>query len=177
MPFLRTERIQFRPWSPDDLPLALELWGDPKVTAMIDARGQLSEEQVRERLTREIATMDAHGVQYWPMFLLADGEFVGCCGLRPYKLEEGIYELGVHLRSQYWGRGYAMEACRAVVEYAFQELGAAGLFAGHNPNNERSRRLLEKLGFRYTHDELYPATGLRHPSYVLRAGTSPALTI
>lgn len=53
--------------------------------------------------------------------------------------------------------------------YAFNTLGVKGLFAGHNPANEASRRLLEKLGFRYTHDEYYPPTGLNHPSYRLTA--------
>jgi RimJ/RimL family protein N-acetyltransferase len=124
---------------------------------------------VRERLSREIATMQSHGVQYWPIFLIATGEHVGCCGLRPYKSEEGIYEIGVHLRRTYWGQAYAPEATRAVMEYGFNTLGAKALFAGHNPANATSRRVLEKLGFRYTHDEFYPPTGLHHPSYLLTA--------
>jgi RimJ/RimL family protein N-acetyltransferase len=41
------------------------------------------------------------------------------------------------------------------------------VFAGHNPANTASRGLLARLGFRYTHDELYAPTGLRHPSYLL----------
>jgi RimJ/RimL family protein N-acetyltransferase len=56
-----------------------------------------------------------------------------------------------------------------VNEYAFERLDAAGLFAGHHPANEPSRRVLIKSGFRYTHDELYPPTGLKHPSYRMSA--------
>lgn len=145
----------------------MALWGDPTVTRLIG--GPFSREQVQERLSREISTMRSHGVQYWPLFLLATGEHVGCCGLRPYKSEEGIYEIGVHLRKEYWGEGYAPEATIAVMEYAFNTLGVKGLFAGHNPANEASRRVLEKLGFRYTHDEYYPPTALNHPSYILTA--------
>ena len=145
--------------------MAMALWGDPEVTRLIG--GAFSREQVRERLSREIATMQSHGMQYWPVFLLATGEHVGCCGLRPYKSEEGICEIGVHLRRDFWGRGYAPEATRAVIEYAFNILGVKALFAGHNPANEASRGLLEKLRFRYTHDEYYPPTGLNHPSYLL----------
>jgi RimJ/RimL family protein N-acetyltransferase len=165
--FLTTDRIGFRTWAVDDLPLAMGLWGDAQVTSLIDARGQLSEDQVRERLLREIATQETHGVQYWPVFLLKAGEHLGCGGLRPYRLDEGIYEIGVHLRPAYWGQGYATEAAQAVMAHAFVQLGAKALFAGHNPNNEASRRLLTKLGFRYTHDEHYPPTGLHHPSYLL----------
>src|SRR5437763_1346679 len=46
-------------------------------------------------------------------------------------------------------------------------LGAEGLFAGHHPEHGASRAVLERLGFRFTHEEVYPPTGLRHPSYLL----------
>lgn len=163
--FLQGERLGFRTWSESDIELALNLWGDPEVTKLID--GPFSREQVQDRLSREMATMGSHGIQYWPIFLLATGELAGCCGLRPYKAEEGICEVGVHLRKAFWGQGYAPEATQAAIAYAFRTLGMNALFAGHNPGNAASRRVLEKLGFRYTHDEHYPPTGLNHPSYLL----------
>ena len=163
--FLRTVRLGFRCWTVDDLPLALALWGDPAVTRLIG--GPFSSAQVRERLDTEIATMAAHHVQYWPVFLLSGAAHVGCCGLRPYKTHEGIYELGFHLRPAYWGRGLAVEAGRAVVGFAFAALRAQGLFAGHHPANAASRVVLERLGFRLTHEEFYAPTGLNHPSYLL----------
>jgi [ribosomal protein S5]-alanine N-acetyltransferase len=163
--FLCTERLGFRLWAPDDFALAWALWSDPEVTRRIG--GPFSELQVRERLDREIATQEAHGIQYWPVFLRTTGGHIGCCGLRPYNLDEPIYALGFHLRPGCWGLGYAGEAARAVIDHAFGVLGARALFAGHHPENDPSRRLLAKLGFRYTHDELYPPTGIEHPSYLL----------
>lgn len=165
--FLVTTRLGFRRWTEQDLDLGLALWGDPAVTRFIERRGALTAEQVAARLADEIAAEAAHGVQYWPVFLLDDGGFVGCCGLRPHRPAERVLELGVHIRSACWGRGYAAEAATAVIAHAFGSLGAARLVAGHHPDNAVSRRLLAKLGFRYTHDELYPPTGLRDPSYVL----------
>lgn len=162
-----TPRLFFRPWTATDLELALALWSDPAVTELIG--GPFSEAAVRERLAREAATLAAHGVQYWPIFLRSSGEHVGCCGLRPYRPDQRIYELGFHLRPEHWGRGFASEAARATIEYAFDTLRATALFAGHHPQNTTSRRLLEKLGFRHTHAELYPPTGLEHPSYLLTA--------
>jgi ribosomal-protein-alanine N-acetyltransferase len=164
--FLRTSRLGFRQWSVNDLPLALTLWGDPEVTRWIG--GPLPHEEVKARLDNEIASMTAYNVQYWPMFLLADDEFAGCVGLRPYKLEERIYELGFHVRPAHWRKGLAQEAALAVIAFAFGTVGASALFAGHHPDNEVSRRVLEKLGFRFTHEELYPPTGLNHPSYLLK---------
>lgn len=164
--FLKTERLGFRLWSVDDFPLALALWGDVKVTRLIG--GPFSEKEIQERLTREIASMQSHGIQYWPVFLLSDGEFAGCCGLRPYRPEEMIFELGFHFRPAYWGKGLAVEAAQAVIRHASESLGARGLFAGHHPENLASRKVLEKLGFRFTHEELYAPTGKMHSCYFLK---------
>lgn len=163
--FLVTERLGFRWWTPEDLPLAQVLWGDSAVTRLIG--GPFSEAQVQERLAKEIGSSQTYGVQYWPVFLLGDGEFVGCCGLRAHKAEEKIFELGFHFRPANWGQGLAMEAARAVIRHARETVCAAGLFAGHHPDNLASGKVLTKLGFRYTHEELYLPTGRFHRCYFL----------
>lgn len=163
--FLTTDRIGFSKWSQNDIKLAQLLWGNPKVTRYICASGMFSKEDIRNRLDKELANEAEYGVQYWPIFELETGELIGCCGLRPYKTE--IYEIGFHLRPEFWGQGYAMEAANAAICYAFKELNAKKLFAGHNPNNIASRKLLLKLGFAYIGDEFYEPTGLYHPSYEL----------
>jgi len=162
-----TARLVFRSWRADDEPLAQALWGDARVTALIDARGALDGDEVRRRLALEIENERVHGLQYWPLFLREGGAPVGCCGLKPRDPARAVLELGFHLRPECWGAGYATEAARSVVAHAFGRLGAAALFAGHHPRNAASRRTLEKLGFRHTHDELFPPTGLLHPSYWL----------
>jgi RimJ/RimL family protein N-acetyltransferase len=165
--FLKSSRLGFRIWSEDDLDIAVKLWGDYEVTKFFDARGKWSRDEVFERLVKEIETEKKYGVQYWPIFLLMSNEHVGCCGLRPYDLSKGIFEIGFHIRSCQWRRGFAREAAEAVIGYAFDVMKARGLFAGHNPKNNVSRHLLEQLGFRCTHAEYYPPTGLKHPSYLL----------
>ncbi len=168
--FLKTGRLGFRTWTVNDLELALDLWGDPQVTRFFDARERLTLEEVQARLMQEIAGQNDNGVQYWPIFLRSTREHVGCCGLRPYRPPGNIYEIGFHICSRHWGYGYATEAALRVMDYAFRELAVDGLFAGHNPENTASRHLLQKLGFRYTHDEFYAPTGLQHPSYMMEAG-------
>jgi [ribosomal protein S5]-alanine N-acetyltransferase len=167
--FLRTERIDFRIWTAEDLPLAIGIWGNPQVTRLVADLGNPSKEQARERLAREMANQDAYGVQYWPIFMVDSGEHLGCCGLRPYRPEEGVFEIGAHLLPGRWGHGYATEALRCVVAHAFGPLQVRALFARHNPSNHGSGRVLEKLGFRNTHDEFMPQTGLNHPCYLLQA--------
>jgi len=171
--FLKSNRLGFRLWGEDDFDIAWQLWGDYAVTKFFDARGQWSRDEVQERLAKEIRTAKDYGVQYWPVFLLETDGHVGCCGLRPYDLTQRIFEFGIHIRSTQWRRGYAREAAAAVIEYAFNKLKVRGLFAGHNPCNTASRHLLRQLGFRYTHDEFYPPTGLNHPSYEMKVHEYP----
>src|SRR5271156_6041061 len=64
----RTERLVARPWQIEDLPLAMELWGNPAVTALIDSRGKLTNAQVGEKLRAEIERERSGGVQYWALF-------------------------------------------------------------------------------------------------------------
>ncbi|MDH6603408.1 ribosomal-protein-alanine N-acetyltransferase [Bacilli bacterium PM5-9] len=166
--FLKTERIGFGIWLDSDIDNAKKLWLNPNVTRYISANGKFSEEDVNKRLSLEISNQEKYQVQYWPIFLLETNEFIGCCGLRPYDLDNGIYEFGVHIIDQFWNSGYASETGLKVIDYAFNNLKAKNLFAGHNPKNNVSKKMLEKLGFKYFKDEYYEPTGLNHPSYLLK---------
>jgi len=162
----KTQRITFSNWQSQNADLAKLLWGNANVTKYICASGVFSEEEIISRLNKELENQKLHGMQYWPVFETATDDFIGCCGLRPYK--QNILEIGFHLRPDFWGKGFAKEAASAVIKYAFAELSADALFAGHNPNNQRSKKLLLDLGFVYTGDEFYQPTGLYHPSYILK---------
>ncbi|CAI8725247.1 GNAT family N-acetyltransferase [Priestia megaterium] len=87
--------------------------------------------------------------------------------MRPYNIQGKTLEFGIHLKRPYWGKGIAQEASQAVIDYSFTNLEVSSLFAGHNPKNRDSAKSLNKLGFKYTHDEFYKPTGLQHPSYLL----------
>lgn len=163
---MSAERIGFSKWEEQDYQLAESLWGDPEVTRYICVSGIFSLEDVARRLKQEIANDREYGIQYWPIFEIGSNAFVGCCGLRPRNVNE--YEIGFHLRPEFWGRGYAAEAAKTVIHYAFKDLKAEKLFAGHNPANAASQKVLRKLGFAFIGDEFYPPTGLYHPSYELK---------
>ena len=175
--FLQSPRLGFRPWTPEDLPSAQALWGDPQVARFIHAQGCFPQAEVAARLAREMETQRRFGIQYWPIFLRASFAFAGCCGLRPYAARPETLELGVHLLPGFWHQGLAREAAERVIHHAFDTLGAGALFAGHHPANTASRDLLLRLGFTYTHHEYYAPTGLEHPSYLLLGPErSPACT-
>ena len=162
---LKSERLGFRWWTAEDLPLARELWGDLEVTKYFG--GPFSEDEIRTRFKRERARRMVHGFQYWVIELLETVEFVGVCGLRPYRPAEEIVELGFHLRPKFWGLGLATEAARVTIAYAFEKYAPKKLAAGHHPENLNSRKVIEKLGFVYSHEENFPELGMEIPYYWL----------
>jgi RimJ/RimL family protein N-acetyltransferase len=84
---------------------------------------------------------------------LHDGTIIGACGFGP--LDGPAPELGYWLGLPYWGQGYATEAVRAVLDYAFGTCGHDALQAGARVTNPQSRRVLEKCGFQWTGVGLY----------------------
>jgi RimJ/RimL family protein N-acetyltransferase len=85
------------------------------------------------------------------------GEYIGCCGVHPRRDFEFGYWIGV----RYWARGYATEAARRVVQFAFNTLGVERLKSRYMHDNAASGRVLAKLGFQHTHDlvEFSPVRG------------------
>jgi RimJ/RimL family protein N-acetyltransferase len=79
---------------------------------------------------------------------LADGTIVGGCGI--HVLSGGEPEIGYWIGVPYWGRGYATEAARAILDHAFGELGCERLTSRARVSNPASRRVLEKCGFQWT---------------------------
>ena len=83
----------------------------------------------------------------------SNGGIVGCCGIA--KLDGETPEIGYWLGVPFWGKGYATEAARALIDHAFGELGYDRLLAGARVSNPASRRVLEKCGFQWTGVGLY----------------------
>ena len=65
-------------------------------------------------------------------------------------MQDGAPDVGYWLGVKYWNKGYATEATRAVIDYAFTEFGHDSLSAGARVTNPASRRILEKCGFQWT---------------------------
>ena len=76
-----------------------------------------------------------------------DGAPIGMCSV---DLREDGPELGYWLGVPYWGRGFATEAARALIDHAFGDLEHETLISGERVNNPASRRVLEKCGFQWT---------------------------
>ncbi len=87
-----------------------------------------------------------------------EGGVIGACGL---ELRADLPEIGYWLGVSYWGKGFATEAVRALIDHAFDELGHEALVAGARITNPASRRLLEKCGFQWTGVALHRIRSIR----------------
>jgi RimJ/RimL family protein N-acetyltransferase len=93
--------------------------------------------------------------------VVLDGKVVGCVDVAGIDGTRG--DLGYWLDEAVWGRGLATEAGRAVVAFAFRDLGLEGLVSGHALDNLGSGAVLAKLGFRRTGESEIVFTSRRLP--------------
>lgn len=128
----------------------------------------MNEAQVLARFELEMRRQERLGFCYWPMELLEDRGFAGVCGLRPFHDSMTVLEVGVHVHPRLWSQRIGEEAARAVIDYGFDTLHAKALTAGHGPGHANSQQLIERLGFRFTHEEPWGVDGILHPFYELR---------
>lgn len=148
---IRTERIALRPFAAGDVDALHALFVLP------DVRRFLWDDVVVDRATVEgaVAASEALVAERGYGLCLAhardDGALVGFCGLRDFADPRAggapRPELLYGLDPARWGRGYAFEAAVGVLGYAFDALGLDAVYAGTDPPNVRSRRVLDRLGF------------------------------
>jgi [ribosomal protein S5]-alanine N-acetyltransferase len=166
---IASARLTFRSWTEEDAALAEALWCDAEVTRFFG--GAMTPEQAHERLAMEREREGRLGMQYWPMFLRETGVFAGCAGLRPWPTNPELVEAGVHVMRPAWGLRLGEEALRAVLAYGFDTLGLAAIVAGHGMGHENSRKLLERVGFAYTHDIQWGPKAIEVRMYAIDAET------
>ncbi|MBR4290041.1 MAG: GNAT family N-acetyltransferase [Oscillospiraceae bacterium] len=107
--------------------------------------------------TPEIADhyFDTNSVPDRRMFaILTDGQIVGECKLKYIDMDKRECSMGIHLRDDsVKEKGYGTQAERLILQYAFEELGMIAVNADAALKNTRSQHVLEKVGFRYTHED------------------------
>ena len=142
-----TDRLRLRPPRAGDAVDLAALNADPEVMRYIGS-GVRPRELSRAEAE---AWLDAAGPHIRIIEDLASGAFHGWAALLPFD-QGGAVELAYRLPRAVWGRGIASEAARAMIDYAFaghdEGLGLDRLVAITHPDNQASRRVLEKLGFR-----------------------------
>jgi RimJ/RimL family protein N-acetyltransferase len=105
-----------------------------------------SEQQARDWIEAHTGPPSADKVTVFAITLKTDGRLIGTMGLREIDREHSQAEMGFWIGTEWWGRGYATEAARAVLGYAFEELGLNRVYAHHMVRNPASGRVLKKVG-------------------------------
>lgn len=143
-----TERLIAREWTIEDADAAFAIYRDPEVTRYLGGTGQPDPDVAyrRARLERFIKLYDElPGYGLWALVERESGALVGAAELLP--LDGGPeVEIGYHLGRPWWGKGYATELARALVAYAFGQLGLTRLVGVTYPENIASQRVLLKAG-------------------------------
>ena len=115
---IETPRLILRDLTPADVPALHRALGDPVAMAAYEHGFDLDE--TRGWIERQLKRYAGDGFGLWGMVLAETGELIGDCGITRQEIEgQPIIEVGYHLARRHWHRGYATEAARASVDWAF----------------------------------------------------------
>jgi RimJ/RimL family protein N-acetyltransferase len=167
--FLQTERLVLRRFTEHDVDLLVELDSDPEVMHFITGGRPTTRQEVElEILPAYLGYYERYaGYGFFAVSERSTGDFVGWFHFRPENEDDpDQIELGYRLRRSAWGKGYATEGSRALIEKGFRELGVERVYATTMVVNVGSRRVLEKAALRYVrtfHQPWpYPIEGEEH---------------
>ena len=153
-PILQTERILLRPIGPGDADLQFRTLNS--LAVMEHLGGPLERDAIAQKHAKAMDLYAREGFSFLMMIERETGELVGHCGLKRVDHEaaknQGDFEIGWIIREDRWRRGYAIEAVRAVLEWAFLTHGAPHVVALTSQRNVPSWRLMEKLGMERRED-------------------------
>jgi RimJ/RimL family protein N-acetyltransferase len=179
-PSLRTERLLLRPWCNDDVAAFAAMSDDPAVMEFLrPLPDRVASEAWAERARQH---WRSRGFGQWVVEIPGGAGFAGVVGLAVVAYQAHFtpaVEIAWRLARPFWGRGYATEAARAAVDYGFVTLGLAEIVAVTVPANQRSRRVMERLGMTrdpwddFDHPNL-PAGPLKRHILFRRRNPAPA---
>ena len=142
---LETERLRLREFVPEDAAALAAVLGDPVTMQYYPA--PFNRKEVEEWIERNRQRYRSEGYGLWAMLLRDSGELIGDCGCYLREVEgRSSVEISYHVRHDLWGNGYATEAARACMQYAFDKLGVDRVISLIRPENVQSRRVAEKNG-------------------------------
>lgn len=135
----------FRDWNAADLEPFHSICSDPSVMQFVGDGEPWSRERTEQFVARAREMSQTLGFCRWPVIDKSCSALIGFCGFLP--ASDGA-EIGWRLAKEYWGRGLATEAARAVLNHGFETLGFQRVIATVQSPNRASIRVVEKLGMK-----------------------------
>ena len=147
IPTFKTPRLSLRPLHLSDLDDFFLLRSDQSASNFVDMVADTDKDQSFKAMIKTLQDIDAGKYQKWAIDL--EGTLIGTIALWNYDPLNSSAEFGYSLRSPYRGNGYMSESLACLIKYGHQDLGIRDLFVYTEASNERSNKLLPKLGFVY----------------------------
>jgi RimJ/RimL family protein N-acetyltransferase len=145
MTILETPRLQLREFTPEDADALALVLSDPETMRYYPV--PYDRAGVEQWIERNRQRYQDDGVGLWAMELKKTQELIGDCGIIRQQVEgESFYEIGYHLRRDFWGQGLATEAAVACRDWGFAHLKTSRLISLIRPENLPSRRVAERIG-------------------------------
>jgi RimJ/RimL family protein N-acetyltransferase len=141
---LRTERLVLRPVTAGDHAVLRAHWAAPDVRRFLFDGATLSADEIAETIEDSARDFGRAGFGLWLVHENGGTDLVGTAGLRP--LEDLGLEIFYSLAPGSWGKGYATEAARAVLDHALGPLGLPEVLAEVDEGNTASVAVIERLG-------------------------------
>jgi RimJ/RimL family protein N-acetyltransferase len=151
---IETRRLCLRVFELADVDALANINRDPEVMRHTGDGNPVSREETEKRLHAYIKHWRAHGFGLRAAIHKSDRAFIGFCGLQ-FVVGTQEIEIGFRIAKQYWGRGLATEATRAVLRQAFEILGLERVIGLAQPANVASHRVLEKSGLKHEKNAYY----------------------
>ncbi|MGH2417266.1 MAG: GNAT family N-acetyltransferase [Candidatus Limnocylindria bacterium] len=147
---VETERLRLRSLTPADAERLHDIYGDAETMRFVGASGRPMADiaGTRRGLERLARHHELHGFGLWAVDERNGEPLVGVAGLAWVDDHGPDVEAAYLFRRDRWGRGYATEALRAILELGRSQLGLARIVALAYPGNDASRRVMEKAGMR-----------------------------
>ena len=157
---LHTERLHLSPFVADDVDLAIAMFTDPAVRRFTG--GAMSEDAIRSEMPNWIRRGGNGCIGVWSIAERDSGDKIGSAALLPIPVDEkntdyslvipdqmptSDVEIGYHLIRSAWGNGFATEACKRLLQFAFEDSPLVEVVATFDTGNVASRQVLVKAGF------------------------------
>ncbi len=156
---LFTERLRLSPLIADDVDLALQMFTDPEVVKYVC--DVMTEAEIRQEMTNSTKRGGNGGIGIWCIADRRTGEKLGDTYLLPMSIDmndtdfslvvmgqmpDADIEIGYFFKRSAWGRGYATEVCKRLLQFAFQEVSLNEVVASVDEDNVASKEVLQKSG-------------------------------
>ena len=141
---LKTKRLVIRKFKSTDLTNLMDMFSDPEVMRYIGPRRPMTDLEIQEWLSNILHIEDKELTRH-VVALKSTDELIGVAGLRD---EDGIKDFGYYFRRSYWGKGYAQEACLAIINHIETDLQIRNYQIFIADENISSIQMIERLGMR-----------------------------